>query len=383
MAENSLIEWTDDTWNVINGCTVISEGCTNCYAMQLAGTRLKDDRTRKGLTRISGGRPVWNGKVRLVEDILYKPITQTRPRMIFVAAHGDIFHENVPDTWIDRVFATMLLSPQHIFQVLTKRPDRMRQYMSDPWTPLRVAELACEIWQKTSIKVALIAPGDDESKAPPGRRVYLGRWPLQNVWLGTSVENQAAAKARIPHLLATPAAVRWLSAEPLLGPLDLTVIPSRPFGLNLVQHYGLTNSLTGKPIYCPIGLDENGYLTEFLGDTKRIDWIVVGGESGSRARPMHPDWARSLRDQCAAADVPFFFKQWGQFEVVYDRDREDPDWRRCGDFQHRYPKGQWWNLAGGTGFHGERVIYVNPVGKAKAGRLLDGVEHNAMPTVKP
>ena len=179
-----------------------------------------------------------------------------------------------------------------------------------------------------------------------------GGWP-GNVWLGISVVNQAEADRDIPKLLTTfGPRYRFLSMEPLLGPVHIR-------DHWLIHHHP--------------------------GDAA-IDWIIVGGESGPHARPMHPDWARSLRDQCASvtvasgpAPVPFLFKQWGEYLTIFDRDVEDPDWRNCGRWEHEHPKGQWWNLAGGTGFHGERVVYVDRVGKKPAGRLLDGVQHDGYP----
>ncbi|WP_049820085.1 DUF5131 family protein [Bradyrhizobium japonicum] len=175
-------------------------------------------------------------------------------------------------------------------------------------------------------------------------------WPLPNVWLGVSTERQKEADARIPDLLATPAAVRFVSLEPLLGPIDLKYVDE---GINALS------SSTGP----------------------NLDWVIAGGESGDGARPMHPDWARSLRDQCAAAGVPFFFKQWGAWSEFYDRDRDDPDWRNVPQVDHQMGRGatRWHNLAGGIGFHGERLVAMRNVGKGAAGRLLDGLEHNGMP----
>jgi hypothetical protein len=191
-------------------------------------------------------------------------------------------------------------------------------------------------------------------------------WPLPNVWLGVSVEDQAAADERVPDLLATSAAVRWLSCEPLLGPVDLKRISTFAF-----RGAEVLDALTGTL---------EGMFGDPCGRLPALDWIVVGGESGHGARPMHPDWARSLRDQCAAAGVPFHFKQWGAWELSLDRERDDPDWRA--DYTNDYVdrgKSRWLNLAGGCGFHGERFVVMRNVGKKAAGRLLDGVEHNDLP----
>ncbi|MCA1973640.1 MAG: phage Gp37/Gp68 family protein, partial [Caenispirillum sp.] len=299
MADRTKIEWTDATWNPIVGCSVVSPGCTNCYAMRLAGTRLKHHPSRAGLTWNTKAGPVWTGDVRLVESAIAQPLRWRRPRHIFVCAHGDLFHPAVPDAWIDRVFAVMALCPQHTFQVLTKRPDRMRPYTFD-----NIGRVADAIMRLRSDKV----PVGPLPHLEPGARW----WPLPNVWLGVSVEDQAWADERIPVLLDTPAAVRFISAEPLLGPLDL-----RNWLIGREEH--------GIDWSRPVGQKSGAC----IGWTPPLDWVIVGGESGPGARPMHPDWARSLRDQCAAAGVPFLFKQWGAWTVTYDRDAEDPDWRRC------------------------------------------------------
>lgn len=249
MAETSLIEWTDATWNPITGCTLVSEGCRHCYAARLAATRMKHHPSRAGLARLNAaGEAKFTGEVRLNEQWLDQPIRWRKPRRIFVCAHGDLFHEAVPDEWIDRVFAVMALAQQHTFQVLTKRPERARDYLTTRANLLRIS----------------------------------GEWPFAHIWLGTSVEDQATADARIPHLLAIPAAVRFLSAEPLLGPLDL---------IRAMDRAGF------DPVW---SIRQCG-----------LDWVIVGGESGRGARPMHPDWARGLRDQCRAAGVAFFLKQMG------------------------------------------------------------------------
>jgi protein gp37 len=337
VSDNTSIEWTDATWNPITGCTIVSPGCTNCYAMKLAGTRLKHHPTREGLTKDSKAGPVWTGEVRFNERQLLEPLGWKRPRTIFVCAHGDLFHESVPDAWIDRVFAVMALTPHHTYQVLTKRPERMRAYVQQIVDSAR--------W------LILIDPRTDREVFSAWATSYLECF--KHVWLGTSVEDQRRADERIPHLLATPAAIRFLSAEPLLGPIDLHEVIPDPVIYNAVH-----------------------------GMERLLQWVIVGGESGPGARPMHPDWARSLRDQCHAAGVPFFFKQWGNWEKALDRDTEDPDWRA--DYTTEYVdqgRSRWLNLEGGRGFHGERFHVMREVGKKAAGRLLDGIEHNAMPEV--
>ena len=248
MADKTTIEWADATWNPITGCSQVSPGCRECYAMILAAGRLKNHPSRRGLTVETSTGPKWNGVLKFNFDWLTLPFSWKKPRRIFVCAHSDLFHEHVPADWIDLVMAVVANCPRHQFLVLTKRAQRMQAYMRH-----RV----------------------------PGLRGF-----LPNLWLGVSVETQQYADERIPLLLETPAAVRWISAEPLLGEIDLY-----RGGWSFLENL---RSPTGKRYW-------------------KLDWVVAGGESGPRARPMHPDWARSLRDQCSMAGVPFFFKQWGEW----------------------------------------------------------------------
>jgi protein gp37 len=332
VSDHTKIEWTDATWNPVTGCSVTSPGCTNCYAMKLAGTRLRHHPSRAGLTRDSKAGPVWTGEVRFNEQWLTDPLRWKRPRRIFVCAHSDLFHEDVPDEWIDRVFAVMALAPQHTFQVLTKRSARMCEYFEarrdgDPW-----AEAADHIADLRNMvdHPAVLEPRD---------------LPLPNVWLGVSVEDQARADERIPDLLTTPAAVRFISAEPLLGPVDLTNIT----GAEKSREYG-------SPVH---------------------GWSAIWKNNGIGARPMHPDWARSLRDQCHAAGVAFHFKQWGLFapwgsEVPPVDYRESPGAVAWPDGSVTLEGGDP-TTRGGAGqalFRGTKKL---------AGRLLDGVEHNGFP----
>lgn len=361
MAETSTIEWTDATWNPITGCTMVSVGCTNCYAMGLAATRLRNHPSRKGLTRESGGRAVWTGEVRLNEDWLDQPLRWRRQRRIFVCAHGDLFHEAVPDEWIDRVFAVMAQASQHTFQVLTKRPERARAYFAaEPW--LRIASKIIEPLESTG-RVTVVGWQENTRS----------RLPLSNVWLGTSIEDQATADARIPHLLATPAALRFISAEPLLGPVDI----ERVYMDRVDCAFGETANMHG------------------------LDWVIVGGESGPSARPMHPDWARSLRDQCQAAGVPFFFKQWGEWlplnhvplgeddNLYHPAPIRDPEASRRSRFDSicLAPDGTSIPIGKAGGFHtmpanafsGPRHMSCYAVGKKAAGRLLDGRTWDEVP----
>lgn len=291
------IEWTDESWSPITGCSLESPGCTNCYAMRLAGTRLKNHSSRAGLTIETKTGPVWTGEVRFNEQWLDQPLRWARPRMIFVCPHADLFHPSVPREWIDSIFAQIALCPHHTFQVLTKRSDRMRRYMNDPATPARIYELACDIVVGGERGIVLIAPGLDAEKAPPGRRVQLGQWPLPNVWAGVSVEDQERAQARVPDLLATSAAMRWLSLEPLLGPVNLRSISTFRF-----RGAEVLNGLSGQT---------SGMFGEPAGRLPGLDWAVCGGESGPRARDFDPAWGVDLLEQCEEEGVPFFFKQLG------------------------------------------------------------------------
>jgi len=282
MADRSAIEWTDATWNPVRGCALVSAGCTNCYAMRDAHRFSGPGKPYDGLTKLTEHGPVWTGEVRLVPELLDQPLRWRKPRRIFVNSMSDLFHPDVPDEFICRVFEVMTTcngyyadSPSpHMFQILTKRPERQREFMGK--------------W--------IAAKGHDWLREHGHR-----------VWLGVSVEDQKTADERIPILLRTLAAVQWVSAEPLLGPIDL--------GEYLEGDRWMASE---EPM--------DGWL----------DWIAVGGESGPHARPMHPDWVRSIRDQCLAAQVPFFFKQWGEYlpsgqsDVEGDSQQTDADYARVG-----------------------------------------------------
>jgi len=332
MGDKSKIEWTEATWNPIVGCSIVSPGCTNCYAMKTAErvSRMTEGSTGLAggygeLTKRVNGKPVWTGAMRLVEPRLLQPLRWKRPRTIFVNSMGDLFHESVPDEWIDRVFAVMALCPQHIFQVLTKRAERMRAYVAD-------------LPNRDDLVASALTPAFAQSDAKDLVRLigHLVSSPLPNLWLGVSAEDQKRYDERKEYLRATPAAIRFLSIEPMLGPISLDLS-----GLNQVY----------RPIH----------------------WVIVGGESGSNARPMHPDWARSIRDQCQAAGVPFFFKQWGE-HVTGHLDREDFHV----DEEAHGPSVTWNGIARCFDIPGEMGHYGR-VGKRAAGRILDGREHNEMP----
>lgn len=233
MSERSSIEWTEATWNPVTGCSKVSPGCAHCYAERLS---LRFGHSKKPWTPENAAE-----NVVLHPDRLEMPLRWRKPRRVFVNSMSDLFHELVPTEFIDRVFATMVRAPQHTFQILTKRPERMRDYMG---------ELALTPHEMNLMEIGL------------------PDWPPKNVWLGTSAENQRWYDARILPLLDTVAAVRFVSLEPLLGPIG-------------------------------------------LGTLIQPDWVIVGGESGPDARPFDPDWARTVRDQCVSYGIPFFFKQHG------------------------------------------------------------------------
>jgi len=230
MSLNSAIEWTDATWNPTTGCDRVSAGCDHCYALTLAKRLKAMGNIRYQIDGSSGTSGIGFG-LTVHKDKLYEPLSWKKPRRVFVNSMSDLFHPRVPRNLILEIFDVMGEAHQHQFQVLTKRPRRMAPIVED-WCLTRAHE------------------------------------PLSNVWLGTSVENQEWADRRVPLLVQAPAAVRFLSCEPLLGAITIQ-------------------------------------------DTTKLDWVIVGGESGPQARSMDAEWVRSLRDQCRSANVAFFFKQWG------------------------------------------------------------------------
>lgn len=373
MADHTQIEWTDATWNIVTGCSVVSPGCTNCYAMKLAGTRLRDHPSRQGLTTDSKAGPVWNGQVRFNADWLTQPLRWAKPRKIFVCAHGDLFHEGVAEAELDQIFAVMALCPHHVFQVLTKRPVRMRDYLSQACG--RIADRIVAMRRARGDRDMVVGPLPNIEPGAPW-------WPLPNVWLGVSVEDQARADERIPILLETPAAVRWISAEPLLGPVSLNAIQApRYVPEDHETDWKFSCLETGDYYFfdCGDGFNEGG---DGPDRRHRIDWVVVGGESGQGSRPMHPDWARQMRDDCAAAGTPFLFKQWGDWtpgenaQSTLGRTVETADW-----FNDQ------WRFAtlppsSAEGMHIDDEPTCYRIGKKAAGRRLDGVQHDGYPEVQ-
>ena len=254
MGDKTGIAWTDATWNPVVGCSRVSEGCRHCYAERQAFRhgQMMARSPYKGLTEKVGAEIRWTGEVRLVENALALPLRWRRPRRIFVNSMSDLFHESLSDECIGRVFEIMGSAQQHTYQILTKRPERMQRFIS-------------------------------HHSAAGGQ---LGPWPWPHVWLGVSVENQETADERIPLLLKAPAAVHWISAEPLLGPVDL-------------RRWLEIDRLVGSPDYV-----RSGFRPE-------LSWVVIGGESGPGARPFDLGWARQVIEQCRAAGASAFMKQVG------------------------------------------------------------------------
>lgn len=393
MSDNSKIEWTDATWSPVRvhvrddagviaeakgytslvqiatkmaghvgqHCEKVSPGCEVCYAeshnrrcLPGGGTGLPYDRRSRDLV-----------EAFVDENALLQPLRWKRGRKIFVENQSDLFGEWVTDEMLDRVFAVMALCPQHTFQVLTKRAERLLAYMETGRGELTrkqcIADAVCYVSDLLAMKAgtykARVSMDHFQRVFPKEGGVF------PNVWLGVTVENQEQADKRIPLLLRTPAAVRFLSCEPLLGPVSLRWCGGA-HGLPHPKH------LYPRPVQGQIITDEYDGLRE-------IDWVIVGGESGAGARPMHPDWARSLRDQCQIAGVPFFFKQWGEW-LPWEPSAE-PMWDsqngRSEDSPALFPVNIADNPPGwdcGLGFDVESQAAFQRVGKHNSGRLLDG-----------
>jgi protein gp37 len=360
MADGTKIEWTDATWTPIRArnlktgkigwhCIHKSEGCKFCYSEKLN-------------LRLGTGLPFKPGhekdiEIFLDEKMLTQPLRWKRPRMIFVCSMTDLFADFVLDEWIDRIFAVMALCPRHTFQVLTKRPERMRDYLTDEDLNNRIsAALGCMldgdwIWGagkpwRHEIENLISCFLGEEIDGEDNIRHRDDPMPLPNIWFGTSCEDQPTANERVPLLLKTPAAVRWVSAEPLLGEISfrsMAVSEKKPSG-----YYDLMN---GSP-----GLFD--FQSRRVLDVPGLDWVVVGGESGPHARPMNPQWAREIRDECASAKVAFLYKQWGEWVSVSEV---------AGPGEHySFPDGR----------------TVRRVGKKRAGRSLDGIIHDAYPEAR-
>lgn len=293
MSATTSIEWTDRSWNPVRGCSVISPGCVNCYAMKFAHRFSAPGKPYAGLTKQTKAGPQWTGVVRTVEDALLEPLSWRKPARIFVNSMSDLFHEDVPDEFIAAVFGVMAACPQHTFQVLTKRAARLPQFFEWLDAQEEPGEPRLEVvWQALCAEKESV--GDQGPLHTKHCAAPSGPWPLPNVWLGVSCENQEQADKRIPLLLDTPAAVRWVSAEPLLSAINLRRVQMPNF-------QGDLDALSN------------------IGSLPELDWVVVGGESGPGARECDVAWVRDVVRQCRSASVPVFVKQLGQHVI----DRND------------------------------------------------------------
>lgn len=335
---DTAISWTDKTWNPLTGCTRVSAGCDHCYAFQLHDTR--HVAWKRG--RMPNAAPQYHqpfSRVQLFPERLTQPLRWRKPARIFVNSMSDLFHEAVPDEFIARVFAVMALARQHTFQVLTKRPERMAHLLNlEAWRAV--------VWA-TRENIGRLNWVDWDSSIEPG-------WPPPNVHLGTSIEDQTAADERIPWLLRTPAAVRFLSAEPLLGAINLNrwmgsleccSVCEEP--KDRTKDAPGNETALGWPRCVNLRCVAYGEGVASAAYRRMIHWVICGGESGPHARPMHPEWVRSLRDQCVEAGVKFHFKQWGEWAP--------PRWAILDKHLPFDP-----------------YLFMNIEGKRRAGRELDG-----------
>jgi protein gp37 len=293
---DTAIEWSDKVWNAVRGCTRVSPGCGGgtpgggggCYAERQAIRQSNPGGKYHGLVKSTPDGPRWTGKVVLDEVKLWEPLTWKKPRMVFVNSMSDLFHEALADAQIDRVLTVMLLTPHVTYQVLTKRAARMRRYLSDPELYQRVLDAARTFRLRQGYAHLQRVGISDPSKFPP-----------KNIWWGVSVEDQKRAEERLADLLATPARIRWVSAEPLLGPIDFLAAIQRGLGRR-------------APLDCVGFVDGLGY---------GLDWVVAGGESGPGARPCRVEWLRFIAKQCFEGGTAFFLKQVGAVPTAgyYDR----------------------------------------------------------------
>lgn len=328
MAADTSIEWTDATWPVVQGCDYESPGCTNCYAVPLLWRMAHNPNAAISgplqgvVAKNTAGKLHFTGKVALREDRLTWPLQWKEPRKIFVPSHGDLFHPAVPDEFIDRVFAVMSVCPQHTFQVLTKRAERMRRYMTTSAQPIDDPERRDDIVAAAfAIRSELGLRRGEEWFTDDQCFIQQDRWPLPNVWLGVSVEDQARADERIPQLLATPAAKRFLSCEPLLGPVNLDRLPRDPDdedrempGFANIERFVSSALMGAHGVIMKPDAPLSGRRQEWWEDLRSrpsVDWVIVGGESGPNSRHFDLRWARDLLAQCRGAGTAYFLKQLG------------------------------------------------------------------------
>lgn len=346
MAETTGIEWTDATFNPWTGCLRVSPGCDHCYAAAMAGRNGSTFGSwEPGADRKRTSKAYWNGPAKWNR----KAIAAGKRVRVFCASMADVFDNRAPISWLVDLLEVVRQTTMLVWQILTKRAQLIRRRLEEALRDAGVRGLA---------------PLCDWISA------WLNGAPPPNVWLGTTVENQTEADRRIPHLLAVPAARRFLSCEPLLGPVDLTDIQWPSTRGKFPDTDDLSDSRTALRMI----------------EGSKIDWIIAGGESGPGSRPAHPDWFRSLRDQCQAAGVPFFFKQHGDWIVPYDGARAC---RVCGCTEHWAcePGSCSWvepdlcSSCVGKPVPALRAVKFHRVGKKAAGDLLDGVAWKQMPAV--
>lgn len=310
MASNTSIEWTDQTWNPVRGCSRVSEGCRNCYAEKVAHRFSGPGQPYEGLTVLGNSGVRWTGKIRLVPESLKDPLGWKKPRRVFVNSMSDLFHEDIPDEFIEQVFGVMALTPQHTYQILTKRPARAADWFGSKGglqtRAENVAEAAAHlggvVWDSRGITPHLYPPHIDTTAGKIANRRAWPGWPLPNVWIGVSAEDQKTADARVPVLLTIPAALRFISHEPALGPInwgkwvgrcDCGLSGSQYTDINGLDYVGQEHR-----IGCPA-------------DRPHVEWVIMGGESGPRARPFDLVWARIARGRSAESGVALFIKQLG------------------------------------------------------------------------
>jgi protein gp37 len=294
------IQWTDETWNPVVGCTKVSQGCKNCYAKTLHDQRHKAYLAGK---KVAPQYAMPFEEVQLKPERLLDPIAWREPRRVFVNSVSDLFHEDIPDSYIDKVFAVMALAPAHTFQILTKRPERMRDYMLERWQPAIGQTVGDD--RRSRVMAEVEAFVFEPPQRPFGAKRFWNAagqlvarhqpWPLPNVWLGVSVENQQEAYNRIPPLVDTPTALRFLSCEPMLGPIDLT-----PWLFDHVEG-------TTMPDF-----------SSLVHPSRGLGWVIVGGESGAKARVSFVECISEVVSQCVGAGVPVFVKQLGSRPAVKD-----------------------------------------------------------------
>jgi protein gp37 len=381
MGAKSSIEWTDATWNPLRGCTRVSEGCRNCYAERVAARFSGPGQPYEGLAKGKGANSRWTGKVALAPSQLDAPLRWRTPRRIFVNSMSDLFHESVDLETIAGILAIAVVARHtrgHVFQVLTKRAERMRTVLRDGETWRLIRNLALPLLKRENAGLA----GDRLPDMSPAA-------PLNGIMFGVSVEDQPTANERILHLLATPAWARFVSAEPLLAGIDFEQLPyDGPSGR------GIVDALRGHVWLPGAGSVNSQTLRNAM---PRLDWIIAGGESGHGARPAPPQAALGIRDQAIMAKVPFFWKQWGAWAPapwkVYRIEGEtDADYKARAEatgathaFIHatghlyRPPHLPWSIERQDEPLHGATGMRRHT--KADAGNRLDGRTHQEMPDV--